>query len=73
MENEEKKESNLSKCSVCQEIKPRIMIGKYPDGRNKKYADESGSLYVGRKCPDCVKSSMKTRMRKFRAKDSPDV
>ena len=73
MENEEKKESNLSKCSSCQEIKPRIMIGKYPDGRNKKYADEGGTLWVGRKCPECVKGAMKARMRVFRAKDSPDV
>ncbi len=66
---ESKTELNLSKCSVCQEIKPRILIGKYPDNRNKKYADEHGKLYVGRKCPDCVKSAMKQRMRNFRAKD----
>lgn len=70
---EESKEINLSKCSACGEIKPRILIGKYPDGRNKKYTDDKGSLYVGRKCPECVKGAMKTRMRKFRAKDSPDV
>lgn len=69
MENEENKEINLSKCSVCEEIKPRILVGKYPDGRNKKYTDDSGKLYVGRKCPDCVKSSMKIRMKKFRSKE----
>jgi len=70
---EDKKESNLSKCSVCSEIKPRICVGKYPDNRNKKYSDENGKLYVGRKCPDCVKSSMKTRMRAFRSKEPTDV
>jgi len=74
MENEEikdvKKESDLSKCSAeCGEIKPRIMIGKYPDGRNKKYADENGNLWVGRACPQCVKSRMKQRMRNFRSKE----
>jgi hypothetical protein len=70
MENEElKKEENLSKCSVCQEIKPRICIGKYPDGRNKKYSDDKGGLYVGRKCPDCVRSNMKSRMQATRKKD----
>lgn len=69
MENEEKKELNLSKCSVCQEIKPRICVGKFPDGRNKKYVDDKGESYIGRKCPDCVRSMMKQRMRKFRSKE----
>lgn len=73
MENEVKNESNLSKCSCCQEIKPRIQNGKYPDGRNKKWIDDKGELWVGRKCPECVKSSMKARMRKFRSKDEADV
>jgi len=69
MENEVKEEINLSKCSVCQEIKTRIQNGKYPDGRNKKWVNEKGELWVGRKCSDCVKSAMKDRMRKFRSKD----
>lgn len=74
MENDVKEESNLSKCSAeCQEIKPRIQNGKYPDGRNKKWVNEKGELWIGRKCPDCVKSSMKARMRAFRAKDEVDV
>lgn len=66
---ESKGELNLSKCSICGEIKPRICIGKYPDNKNKKYIDDKGSLYVGRKCPECVKSHMKNRMREFRSKD----
>lgn len=70
---EEKKELNLSKCSNCNEIKPRICVGKFPDGRNKKYEDEQGNPYVGRKCPECVKNSMKDRMRKFRNKGTPNV
>jgi C4-type Zn-finger protein len=68
MTEEVKKESNLSKCPVCQEIKLRIQDGKYPDGKNKKWVDEQGNLFVGRKCPSCVKSQMKARMQKFRAK-----
>lgn len=67
--SEQKKEINLSKCSACQEIKPRIQAGKYPDGRNKKWVNEQGILWVGRKCPDCVKSQMKVRMQKFRSKE----
>lgn len=70
---EESKEINLSKCSSCQNIKTRIMVGKYPDGRNKKWADEDGDLWVGRKCPACVKSHMKVRMQKLRSKAPQDA
>lgn len=68
-------EINKSKCSVCQEIKTRIQNGKYPDNINKKWVDEAGLLWVGRKCPLCVKTGMKSRMKKLRLerKDSSDV
>ncbi len=36
MEENEKKESNLSKCSSCGYIEMRVQVGMYPDGRNKK-------------------------------------
>ena len=73
MEKEVKEEVNLSKCSCCQEIKPRIQAGKYPDGRNKKWVNEVGELWVGRRCAQCVKSSMKVRMQKFRSKEKVDA
>ena len=66
-------EVNKSKCSKCQEIKSRIQDGKYPDGKNKKWIDEEGNLWVGRRCPSCVKSHMKERMSKFRSKKEEDV
>lgn len=65
--SDEKVESNLSKCSICQEIKPRIQDGYFPDGRNKKYVDEHGNPYIGRKCPDCVKGMMKKNMSSLRS------
>lgn len=64
---EPKQEINKSKCSVCQGIEIRIQNGFYPDGKNKKWVDESGDLWVGRKCPKCVKLGMKGRMRKLRS------
>lgn len=67
--NDVKIEENLSKCSVCGEIKKRIQNGYYPDNKNKKWVDENGDLFVGRKCPSCVKSQMKLRMKKFRSKE----
>jgi hypothetical protein len=66
-EREVKEESNLSKCSKCQEIKVRTQDGFYPDNRNKRWIDENGELWVGRKCSSCVKSHMKGRMSKLRA------
>lgn len=60
-------EVNLSKCSKCQEIKSRIQDGKYPDNRNKKWVDESGGCWIGRKCPSCVKTHMQQRMAKLRS------
>lgn len=68
-------EINKSKCSNCQDIKTRIQDGKYPDGINKKWVDEEGKCWVGRKCPLCVKTGMKVRMSLFRskAKDDADV
>jgi hypothetical protein len=69
MENDEVKlEQNMSKCSVCQEIKLRVQVGKYPDNRNKKWVDDKGDLWVGRKCSDCVRKQMKVRMQKLRSK-----
>lgn len=62
-----KEESNLSKCSKCQEVKLRKQNGFYPDGRNKRWEDENGDCWVGRKCPLCVKNHMKGRMSKLRS------
>ena len=55
-------EKNKSKCSMCQQIKPRIQDGKYPDMINKKWIDNKGELWVGRRCPECVRLNMKARM-----------
>ena len=71
MENEKKEESNLSKCSKCQEIKLRKQNGFYPDGRNKRWENEDGECWIGRKCPSCVISHMKGRMARLRASRKP--
>lgn len=59
-------EINKSKCSCCQDIKTRIQDGKHPDGVNKKWVDEHGKKWNGRKCPSCVVKNMKGRMQKLR-------
>lgn len=61
-----KQESNLSKCTGCQGIKTRIQNGKQPDNINKRWVDEHGKNWNGRRCPDCAVKGMKSRMQKLR-------
>jgi hypothetical protein len=72
---ETKVEVNLSKCTKCQGIKQRILIGKQPDGKNKIYVNEHGKKWNGRCCADCVILKMKDRMAKLRSdrKEVADV
>lgn len=50
---EETKESNLRLCKKCNEVKRRTLAGKFPDGRDKRYVDDSGKLWNGSMCPSC--------------------
>jgi type II secretory ATPase GspE/PulE/Tfp pilus assembly ATPase PilB-like protein len=59
-------EINKSKCTKCQEIKNRIQNGKQPDGINKRWVDENGKSWNGRRCPECTISGMKVRMKELR-------
>lgn len=47
-------EFDTSTCRKCGEPKLRKSVGYFPDGRNKKFVDENGKQWVGRKCPGCV-------------------
>lgn len=65
-------ENNLSKCRSCGMIKHRIQDGKYLDGKNKRWRDEKGQLWSGRRCGDCQKLEMKNRMKIKRKKVKDD-
>jgi Zn-finger protein len=60
-----KEESDLSTCKICSKIKLRRLVGKFDD-KNKKYIDENGKLWNGRKCPLCHQKSIKENMKKLR-------
>jgi hypothetical protein len=71
MENE----IDISKCSgVCGKLKLRKHVGTF-DGKNKRFVDESGRLWNGRKCPDCHKNKVKvdTKEKRTNAKRPTDV
>lgn len=70
-EKEEKEvapEVNESLCRFCGEIKTRKFKGFYGYSKNKRWVNENDELWVGRRCPDCVRLNMKGRMAKSRSK-----
>lgn len=60
-------ESNKRVCRVCQQEKLRILDGKYPDEKNKRWVDETQRQWSGKKCPDCHVKATRESMRKGRA------
>ena len=59
-------ESDKRLCKICGELKIRTMVGKYPDNRNKKFADESGKLWNGSVCGSCNVKRSHENMKKLR-------
>lgn len=58
-------EQNKTKCKICNQVKDRILIGKF-DTKNKKYADENNKLWSGLVCPTCHKDRIKSNMKAMR-------
>ena len=54
-------EKDDRECKICKQLKERIFVGKYPNGRDKKFANGHGVLWNGRICPDCHRDVTKTR------------
>ncbi len=59
-------ESDISKCKVCGKLEVRRFVGYQPDGKNKKFVDDSDKQWVGRKCPVCVKESARLHIKEKR-------
>jgi len=71
--NEVKEESDISTCRLCEKLVLRRYVGKYPNGKDKMYADEDGKLWNGRTCPVCVKDKSKHNMKRFRSNGKRDT
>lgn len=63
----EEQVDDLSTCRKCGKIKLRRQDGYFPDGRNKRFVNDDGEQWNGRKCPDCQKSNSKTHIKQKRA------
>lgn len=55
-------ESNLRKCKVCSEEKMRILNGRYPNKKDRRWVDSSGKQWSGNICPDCQRINQKRLM-----------
>ena len=54
-------------CHICQQLKVRVQDGYFGTSKNKRYIDENGKLWNGRKCcPDCHKDKVKKGMKELR-------
>lgn len=59
-------EINKRHCKFCGVLKDRIEAGKFPNGKDKKWRDESGKLWSGKVCGECNNNRSKETMRKSR-------
>ncbi len=52
---------------MCGELKIRVEDGYFGTSKNKRYVDENGKLWNGRKCcPQCHKNKVKNSMKDLR-------
>jgi hypothetical protein len=54
---------DLRECKICNQVKPRLTLGLFPNGRAPKYADEHGKLWNGLVCPSCTVDRAKETMK----------
>ena len=58
-------ETKVIICKVCEQPKVAILAGTF-DGKNKKWVDEEGRMFNGRRCPTCHADKTKNGMQKLR-------
>lgn len=70
--NEQIQHTTYFVCKACKLEKKRIAVGRYPDGKDPRFVDESMSDWNGRMCPTCHKMRMAVRMKALRAKKAKE-
>lgn len=54
-------------CHSCHQLKVRMQDGYFGMSKNKRFIDENGKLWNGRKCcPDCHKNKSRVTMKTSR-------
>lgn len=66
-------EHNKRKCKKCLQEKDRVAAGKFPNGRDKKWAELNGKLWNGNICGDCNVSRANETMKKLRNREDSNL
>ena len=53
-------------CRGCAGQKVRKPAGLFSNGKDRRWVDQTGKLWNGRKCPDCNRQRAKVTMKKVR-------
>lgn len=62
-------EGNITNCKICLKPSMKISLGKYhANSKDKRYCDELGRNWNGRRCPDCETIRVREAMKKTRSK-----
>jgi hypothetical protein len=59
--------SNVVECKICKQLKPKIKLQKYPNGKDCVYRDSVGGLWNGKTCPSCYRDIQDKRMKNKRS------
>jgi hypothetical protein len=59
----EQKDFSIITCKQCGQSKKRINMGKYANGKDIRWCDETGKQFNGLTCPDCHKNKVKNKKR----------
>ena len=58
--------NEVKKCKRCGNFKSHIYDGLFPNGKDKKYRDESNTLWSGTVCGSCNNIRLKNIMKRAR-------
>lgn len=56
-------EKNIRQCKKCNQLRPRVYDGKFPDGKNNRWLDDTGRLWNGNTCGQCHNTKMSNHMK----------
>jgi hypothetical protein len=68
-------EHSIITCKICKLEVKRYFAGRYPNGRDKKWVDETGREFSGKVCPKChaERCAKRVALKRKNAKRTPYI